>query len=289
MIYHFVNHAFVAHREVAITPFDLGLLRGYGVFDYVQLYQGRPLHLDEHLKRLQWSAEQVDLPLPKSLDELRALTVELIDRNPSINAGIRFLVTGGMCGDELLSPSGQSGLLLLFHPFDPYPQRYYQRGLRAMTVDVKRCYPCVKVTDYTPAILAMKHAHRAAVDEAIYLSAAQELLEATTSNLFFFRKGKWITAPQDQVLNGVTRKILLQLAQPHYAIELRALHIKEVETCQEAFLCSSRKDVIPLVQIDGKPIGNGLPGPCATHMRTLFHTYCQDYFLKYTHRSSKCN
>jgi branched-chain amino acid aminotransferase len=277
MIFHFLNNTFVTEQEATFSPFDLGLLRGYGVFDYVQLYQGKPFHLGDHLERLKWSAEQIDLDLPMDIGKIKALTLQLIDKNPPIDAGIRFLITGGLCGKEFLLPANQSELGMLFHPFQSHPERYYTEGMRVVTFHSNRTYPCVKATNYTHAILAMKKAEKARVDDAIYLNSSQELLEATTSNLFVLKDGKWITAKNDQVVNGVTRTILLELAKEHYPIEFRALHLDEIEACDEAFLCSSVKDAVPVVQIDDKKVGTGLPGAHTAKMRSLFHRYLEDY------------
>lgn len=278
MIYHYLNENFITETEINISPFDLGLLRGYGVFDYVQVYEGKPFHLFDHLKRLKWSADQIELPLPKSLEEIEDLALQLIVKNPPIDAGIRFIITGGLCGKDFLLPSCSSTFIMLFHPYVSHPPRYYSKGMRAVTASLERTNPCVKSTNYTPAVLAMKKAFRASADEAIYLNSSQELLEATTSNLFFFKDGSWFTANDDQVVNGVTRSIFLKLAQSQYRVELRSLHISEIETCEEAFLCSSVKDAIPLVQIDDKFIGNGLPGPHTARMRQFYHTYQENYF-----------
>ena len=278
MVYHFVNSSFVEDQEATFSPFDLGLLRGYGVFDYVQLYQGKPFHLDNHLERLNWSATQMDLPLPMSMDEIKNLVLQLIDKNTAVDAGLRFLITGGLCGKEFLLPANHSTLSILFHPFQPHPRWYYEKGMSVITFHPERSYPCVKVTNYTHAILAMKKADKALVDDAIYLNSSKELLEATTSNLFFLKKGKWITARDDQVVNGVTRNILLKLVGSNYPIEFRALRLDEIDTCDEAFLCSSVKDVIPVVKIDDKKIGTGLPGIHTTKLRSMFHKYLDEYF-----------
>ncbi len=278
MIYHLVDDCFVSEKKTHINALDLGLLRGYGVFDYVQLYQGKPFHLLDHLQRLKWSAEQIELPLSKSVEEIEDLVLRLIAKNPSIDAGIRLLVTGGLIGKDSLLSAAHSTLLMLFQPFVPYPSRYYTEGMRVVTTNLRRMNPCVKATDYIPAVLAMKKACRASFDDALYLNCSEELLEATTSNLFFFKKGKWITAKDEQVVNGVTRSIFLKLIQLDFPIEFRALHISEIGSCEEAFLCSSVKDAIPLVQIDDKIVGNGLPGSVTTRLRRLFHTYLKDYF-----------
>lgn len=280
MIYHYANGQFVLENDFSVNPRDLGFIRGYGVFDYAQIYQGKPFHLFDHLKRLKWSAEQIDLPLPMDLAEMEALAYGLIKKNPPIDAGIRFMLTGGLSGKDYLLPEGNSTFAMLFHPFKPLPKRYYSEGMQVITTLCTRSLPCVKTTHYMPAVLAMKKAARASVDDAIYLNENQELLEATTSNLFLYKEGKWVTAPEGEIVNGVTRSILIQVAKNHYPIEYRALHIDEIEECEEAFLCSSIKDAIPVVKIDSKVIGKGCPGSHTLKIRHLYHNYLNHYLSK---------
>ena len=279
-IYHYVNGVFFRDKETYISPFDLSVIRGYGVFDYVQLYKGQPFHLMDHLERLKWSAEQIEISLPKSLDTIANATYALIERNPLIDAGIRFMITGGMCSQDLLTPDSGFNFIMLFHPYTPQPDRYYREGMRAITTNILRSMPGVKTTNYIPAILAMKRARKAGFDDALYVNDRRELLEGTTCNLFFFKNGSLITADSTDIVKGVTRSILLRLAETHFPIEYRSLSLDEILSCQEAFLCSSVKDVVPLVQINDTKIGSGLPGPHSKKLRNLYRSYIKDYLSR---------
>ncbi len=274
-LYHYSNNRFVEDRDLSLNAFDLGCLRGYGVFDYVQLYQGKPFHLYDHLKRFQWSAEQMDLSLPMGLEEIEDITHQLIEKNPPIDAGIRLVLTGGMSGKDFLLAAGPSTLTLLIHPYKGHPSRYDTEGMRVITTQQQRMHPRVKTLHYTPAVLAMKEADKRGADDAIYLTPTNQLLEGTTSNLFFFKEGRWITAADDQVVNGVTRSILLKLAEE--PIEYRAVPYEELASCEEAFLCSSVKDAVPVAQIDDIVIGGGVPGPNTLRMRSRFRNYLETY------------
>ncbi len=278
--FHYVNGAFVPEEKAYVSALDLSVLRGYGVFDYVQVYQGRAFHLQDHLERLKWSAEQVELSLPMGLAELDQLVQQLLAKNPSIDAGVRLIVTGGPSGQDQLLPDAGSHLILLFHPYTPPPEKYYTHGMKAVTTNLLRIIPSVKTTNYMPAIFAMNKAKQRGFDDAIYLSDRQELLEGTISNVFFFKDGKIITSDSNSIVKGVTRSILLRLAEPHFPIEYRSLPLSEVSSCQEAFLCSSRKEVAPLVQIDDIVIGTGKPGPSSAKLRSLFQDYVANYFAK---------
>jgi branched-chain amino acid aminotransferase len=277
-VYHYVNEKITRESEALISVLDLGLLRGYGVFDYVPLYAGRPFHLGSHIDRLQKSAEQVQLDLPMSIEGIEQVVWELIEKNEPIDAGIRLVLTGGFAGKDLLLPEEKSSLILLFHPFTPYHPEYYRKGMRAITTSVLRYLPHIKTTNYMPAIFAMKQAISLNANDALYLNSDDGIIEGTTCNVFFFKNGTLITDNSDHLVKGVTREILLNLAQNHYPIEYRALNVSELSSCDEAFLTSSAKDVMPLVQIDDQKIGNGLPGPVSTHLRSLFHTYIKNYF-----------
>lgn len=275
-IIHYINGGFVYANESYLHALDLGLMRGYGVFDYVQSYKGQLFHLEDHLERLQWSAEQIDLELPKSLDEIFTITQTLVAKNERIDAGVRLILTGGMTQDLML-PCNQPNLIILFHPYVSHPNWFYTKGLSVITSTMLRFLPSVKTTNYIPAVLAMKKAKQSGFDDAIYMNHRQELLEATTSNAFFIKDGVLVTCDSDEIVKGITRKIILNLVKDRYSIEYRSLSISEIETCDEAFLCSSIKDVVPLVMVNDKKIGSGIPGPETTKIRSLYRTYLENY------------
>jgi branched-chain amino acid aminotransferase len=283
--FYFVNGQFISETEAKINISDLGVLRGYGVFDYVQVYNGKPFHLLDHLKRLKWSAEQIELELPMSIESMYDLTYELIKKNGAINAGIRFVVTGGISSKDQVLPIQGTSIFVLFHPFTPYDETIYSNGLRAVTTQILRMTPSVKSTNYIPAVLGMKKALRIGFNDAIYLNPSGELLEGTTSNLFFFKKNTWITCDSNEIVRGVTRSILLELMKGQYPIENRSLHRDELIDCEEAFLCSGVKDAVPLVQIDDQKIGCGHPGPQTAVIRKLY----RDYIKKHLDTEQKKN
>jgi branched-chain amino acid aminotransferase len=211
-------------------------------------------------------------------DQIEQVVEEVVRKNAPINAGVRIIITGGLTGKDLLLPRQKSSLVILFHPFTPYGKEYYQNGMRAVTTSELRFLPHVKTTNYMPAIFAMKKAVAAGADDALYLNREGGILEGTTSNIFFVKKGTLITDDSDQIVKGVTREIILRLGRNHYPIEYRAISVDEAASCDEAFLTSSIKDVMPLVQINHKKIGNGRPGVVSTHLRSLFHAYMKNYF-----------
>jgi branched-chain amino acid aminotransferase len=275
-VFHCINGKIVAETDAVISALDLGLLRGYGVFDYAQCYSGRPFHLRAHIERLLRSASAVELDVEMSIDEIENQALDVIKKNAPVDAGIRFVITGGLSNDLLL-PSGKATFYILFHPCQSMQASEAPLGVRAITTSVLRYLPHVKTTNYMPAIFARKKAFKLDAYDALYLNSSGGIIEGTTCNVFFVKNGKLITDDSNELIKGITRELLLNIAKDHYAVEYRALNINEISSCEEAFLTSSVKDLVSLVQIDDQMVGNGTPGAVTAHLRALYHLYIENY------------
>jgi len=275
--FHYINGKITTESEALISVFDLGVLRSYGVFDYVQLYEGVPLHMDMHLRRLEKSVRDIGLELPMPLEQIQEAAWKVIEKNDPIDAGIRFMVTGGLSNQDYLIPIDSTSLIILFHPTKPYPDEIYKSGMRAVTTRTMRLYPHIKSTGYLPAIFAMKDAKARGFHDALYLNERDEILEGTTCNAFFVKDGTLITDNSNQIVHGVTRDLVIGLAKDRMPIEFRAMPLSEVSSCQEAFLTSSVKDCVPLVQVDDHIIGSGAPGVITQELRARFRSYVQEH------------
>ncbi len=161
----------------------------------------------------------------------------------------------------------------------------YQEGMKAITTRQLRFLPNVKSTNYFPSVSALKNAVKSGCDDALFINDQDEILEGTTSNVFFFKNGTLFTDNSDLIINGVTRDIVLEIAKNYYPIELKPITLSDLKNCQEAFFTSSIKDLIPLVQIDQIKIGDGKPGPFTNHLRSLFRIYRQNYLTKLKSKS----
>ncbi len=273
--FHYVNGKIVTDTEAHLSAFDLGILRGYGVFDYVQLYEGRPFHLQAHLKRLEKSAREIDLDMPLPIEQIALEARKVIEKNEAIDAGLRFMITGGLSSNDFLIPDTTTSLIIMFHPTKPYPNKIYDEGMRVITTSTLRLYPHVKSTCYLPAIMAMREANQRGFHDALYLNEKDEVLEGTTCNAFFIKKNTLITDDSNLIVEGVTRDIILKLAAD-FQIEFRSIPLSEVASCDEAFLTSSVKDCVPLVQVNEEIIGLGRPGPITEMLRNRFRRYVQE-------------
>jgi len=277
--FHYVDGRIGVAADTTVSAFDLGVLRGYGVFDYVQLYSGQPFHMKLHLERLEKSARGIGLELPMSLEAIEEEAWKVIEKNPPVDAGLRFMITGGTSSKDFLVSDTTTTLIILFHPTKPYPEPIYAEGMRAITTSTLRLYPHVKSNCYLPAIMAMREAGKRGVHDALYVNGEGGVLEGTTCNAFFVKNGTLITDDSDLIIKGVTRDVVLEIAKD-LAVEFRAMPLSELSSCDEAFLTSSVKDCVPLVQVDDEKIGCGRPGPVAKMLRERFRSYVQEFLAK---------
>lgn len=271
---YYLNGEFIPADEAALPLNDLAIVRGYGVFDYLRTYNGcKPFHLDDHIQRLARSAEQISLELPNSLSEIYEIVYETIEKNSFDEAGIRLVVTGG-ASPGFFTPTGNSSLAIMLSPAPTYPEEYYTEGTKIITVKTTREYPTVKSINYIGAIVAMKEADAAGAIEAVYLDADDNLTEATRCNFVGVKGHTLITAPGN-VLDGITRNVVLKLAaeQPDLEIDMRPLPYAEIKQLDEAFITSSTKEVMPVTTIDELTVGLGRPGPVTKRLHELFRAY----------------
>jgi branched-chain amino acid aminotransferase len=265
---------YLAEKDAHISVLDLGLLRGFGVFDYLRTYRGRPFHLQDHLLRLQYSAEQLGLTLPHSLEEITQIIARLLSLSKLPEASIKILLTGGVSPDQFTPPSA-SELIAFVYPLSPIPPSAYTLGIPVVTTRLGRSLPTSKTTQYAPAIVALQSGKLHKAKEALYLNAQEEILEATTSNFFAIKNGTLYTCASNEVLFGITREILLTLAKDHYPIALASIRYNELSSIDEAFITSSNREVMPVVAIDGQPIGAGTVGPKTRHLMQRFQAYTE--------------
>lgn len=255
----YVNGKFVAAQEAGVPLNDLGFVRGYGVFDFLRTYGRAPFRLDAHLQRLATSAAQIDLPLPMPIDEIKQLVYETLARNPErSDVSIKVVVTGGYSPGGLM-PDGESSLMIMIAQMTPVKPELREAGGTLVSVDYERFMPGVKSLNYITAIRALKKARAAGAVEALYRTQDDHVTECTTSNFFALRDGVLITSDED-ILAGVTRAAALDAAEDLLPIEYRRLAYDELATVDEAFITSTTKEILPIVQVDDVRIGSGAPG-----------------------------
>ena len=267
----YVNGEFVPAEHASLPLNDLGIVRGYGVFDLWRTYDGTPFHQAEHLQRFAHSAEQINLTLPWSASELSALIDETVARNGLDNVSIRVVATGGPASDYM-TPQGEPSLVIMVTPAPVYPEAQYMEGCKAITVEMIRERPTVKSLNYIGAIVAVGEAKKQGAIEALYRTADNHITEGTRANFFLFKGNRLIT-PEVEILPGITRMAVLKLAGGRFDVVERAIHADELAEADEAFITSSTKEVLPIIQIDETIIGDGKPGANTRFLLDEFRTY----------------
>jgi len=265
----YVNGTFTRLDEAALPVQDLAILRGYGVFDFLRTYHGRPFRLLAHLERLENSARLIGLALPESLPTIATIVEETLRRNELSEANIRIVVTGGIAQDGI-TPAAQASLIVLVTPAKIYPLDFYSKGVKIITVEAERYLPGAKTINYIPAMLALQEAKKQKAVEALYVNQAGHILEGTTTNFYIFQ-GDTLLTPKDGILFGVTRDIVLELGRNHnFSLEERALTFADLEQADEVFITASNKEMMPVSQVNEIVIGTGRPGANTQQLMASF-------------------
>jgi branched-chain amino acid aminotransferase len=254
----YIDGCWVHPNEATLSINDVAVLRGYSAFESLRTYNQQPFHLEEHLERLYRSAQLIELDIPYTRRAITEIIHEIIARNTYIHASIRILVTGGYSDDGVM-PSGKPVLAVLITPLAERDMERFARGVKVITSHMERITPGAKTANYVAAIRSLKEAVRRHASDALFVNEQGHVLEGTRSNFFVFR-GDVLITPREGILFGVTRNVVLQLAQDRFALEERSVLLDELSQVDEAFLTSSSKEITPVVQIDDLIIGGGKPG-----------------------------
>ena len=272
----YIDGEFLSEKDARIPVNDLAVLRGYGIFDFFRTYGGKPFHLYDHLKRLEHSARSVDLKLPLSLEEIRDIVLETLKRNKHKDSNVRIVVTGGQT-DDFITPSGKPRLLVMVTEVFLYPQKWYEEGVKIITVPLERQIPAAKSLNYLSAILALREAYQQKAVEAVYTDRDENLREGTTSNFFIFIDGKMVTPGTEDILPGITRQVVLELAGNEFEVRIRDIRMDELTRAQGAFLSSSNKQILPVVRVNDLTIGDGKPCQQTRLIMKRFEAYTKRF------------
>ena len=264
--YVFLNGNIISLDKGGLTLTDLGIVRGYGFFDYLRTYNKKPLFLKEHLDRLERSSRILNLPLPYKKSEIQHWIEKLLAKNDFSESHIKIVVTGGPSPDgfEVVAPS----FFILTTQLTPYPETYFSKGVKVMTYEHLRLFPEAKSLNYLTALVLRKERKRKNVFEVLF-TYKDTVLEATTSNVFLFKNNILVT-PEEDILEGITRSKVFELAHNNWKIEKRKVNVKELFSADEVFITASNKEVMPVVTIDSSTIADGKVGPNTKRLLMLY-------------------
>ncbi|MEO2022668.1 MAG: branched-chain-amino-acid transaminase [Pirellulaceae bacterium] len=273
-----INGTLYAKENAMISVYDHGLLYGDGVFEGIRSYGGQVFRLQEHLDRLWESAKAIWLEIPASKEELAQSVIATLVANDIQDGYIRLIVTRG-AGTLGLDPNRTSDpqVIIITDRITLYPDEYYQNGLKIVTVATRRNHPDalsprIKSLNYLNNILAKIEGLQAGCVEALMLNHRDEVAECTGDNIFLVKAGVLATPSTDAgILEGITRQAVIELAvEAGTEVQERTLVMQDIYGADECFLTGSAAEVVPVVQVDERQIGDGMPGPLTRDLMKRF-------------------
>jgi branched-chain amino acid aminotransferase len=283
----YLDGELVDEKDAKISVFDHGLLYGDGVFEGIRIYNGRVFKLDEHLNRLYDCARAICLTIPIEMKEMEKATLDTVAANGLRDGYIRLVVTRGV-GTLGLNPKQcpKASVIIIAANIKLYPQEAYDNGLKLITCATRRPAPAalspqVKSLNYLNNIMAKLECLQAGCDEGIMLNEQGYVAECTGDNIFFRgRDGRWRTPTvASGALDGITRRAVMDIvvAEGLEPVEECMVTRFDLYTAQEMFLTGTAAEVVPVVQYDTRPIGDGKPGAGTTRLITLFREYASQH------------
>ncbi|TRZ52794.1 hypothetical protein D4R99_02060 [bacterium] len=267
---HFLNGKFVTEDELLISPRDLGFTRGYSVADFLVTHHHQLFKLSEHVDRLFKSAEIIGLQIPWSKTQISAWVKETLDKNDkNTEKTIKILLSGGK--SHSMYQADLPTIIIIIDPYLPQPSSYYEKGVKVIAVKYKRPYPESKTTHYIEGIRQLSKVKNDDIAEIIYYDDSQ-VFEGAGSNLFAVINNKLVTT-KSNIVEGITRNVLLEILQLDIPIEVRDFTFEELLNAAEIFLTGSSKEVRGVIEINGKAVGDGKVGKITKEVAKQYKDY----------------
>jgi branched-chain amino acid aminotransferase len=278
-----------------VSVFDHGFLYGDGVFEGIRVYDGNVFRLEEHIGRLYESARTIALEIPLTPQEMIRATLDTVAANDKRDAYIRLIVSRGF-GDLGIDPTscGKATVVIIVATIKLYPEEYYEKGVGLITASVRRipveCIdPRIKSLNYLNNILAKIEARRAGVPEAVMLNQLGRVAECTAVNLFI-AKGGVLKTPDtlEGALDGVTRGAVLDLAsRAGIPAQETKLGLHDLYNADECFLTGTGAEIVPVIAVDGRKIGDGKPGALTRRLVADFKELRKRDGIKVTYQTER--
>jgi|CXWL01.1.fsa_nt_gi branched-chain amino acid aminotransferase len=279
----YIDGKYCDKEDAKISVFDHGVLYGDGIFEGIRAYNGRIFRLDDHLQRLEESANAILLKLPLPIKEIEKAIIETVRLNGLKDAYIRLVVTRGVgdLGLDMRKCKKGATIFIIADRIELYPEEFYEKGLTLMTSTIRQkgldqVTPGVKSLNYLANILARAEASAAGAQEAILLNVSGHVSECSGDNIFFIKDGKIFTPPTSAgILAGVTRKVVMELCAQKLGTSVieRNFPRYDLYSADEVFLTGTGAEVIAGVKIDGRVIGKGVAGPITKQLIKHFRDY----------------
>ena len=254
----FVRGEIIPIEDAYLHISDLSIQRGYGVFDFFKVSMGHAFFLNDYLNRFYQSASVMRLTVPYVPRDLKTIIQQLIRQNDVPESGIKMILTGGYSRDGY--QPGESNLIITQQPLTLPGSDQIKKGIKVITFEYVRDFALAKTINYTMGIwLSKMVAEKGAADVLYYKNGV--VSEFPRCNFFIVEKDRTVVTPDENVLLGVTRMQVLNLATKHYRSQTGKITLDDIREAKEAFLTSTTKRIVPIVQMDDMIVGDGKPGP----------------------------
>lgn len=252
-------------EQAKISVFDVGFQRGVGVFETLRTYDGKLFKLEQHLNRLLESAQALGLDHPWSESELEERIITTLNKTDLEEVTARIILTGGE--DQGLMKPEDPRLIITVKELHQYPESLYREGVKVVTVEGKRPFPDAKTLNYLLAFQSLRKARAQDAHEVVYCHRGK-VLEGTTSNIFAV-KDRIIVTPDQEMLPGITRSVVVELAKQDYRVGQRELPLSALYSSDEVFLTSTHREILPVVEVNEHNIGEQ-PGAVTQELMKSF-------------------
>jgi D-alanine transaminase/branched-chain amino acid aminotransferase len=277
--YVFINGEILPKDEARIPVWDLGLLRGLGVFDYFRVIEGIPVFMEDHVDRLFNSMEIMGLNNDVKREQWYAWIKEMVKVNQADMAGFRIVVTGGFSEDGYTIPKDKN-IFLMVHSLGATVPEQYETGVSLLLKSYQRDIPYAKTTIYIESMQQQPVLKKAGAFETLYHWNGI-MTECSRCNIFFIDQDGVLHTPSHEMLKGITRKQIISLAKENNMTLIeRDIHIDEIQNMAGAFLTATTKGALPVVKIGSTIIGDGKVHPLAKKLQELYQIRVKSYLAE---------
>lgn len=264
MTFCYINGEIKDKNNVSVSVNDIGFLRGFGLYEAMTCFDGKVFMIDNHLDRFENGAKFLDLKIPESRENIKSIINELLRKNNESDGfsnryNIKFILTGGSAIGGINYDYEKPTFCIITEKFNGLPKEYFDNGVSIITEEYQREFPEIKTTNYIKAVMLQKKIKEKGAFEVLYFNN-DKILECSTSNIFIVKGGILIT-PKNNILKGITRKAVLNIAKENnIKIEERDVLLNEIFESDEVFITASFKEILPVISVDDKKVSNGQVG-----------------------------
>ncbi len=269
----YLNGKYLDYSQALLPVDERGLQFADGIYEVALVWGGQFIDLDRHLERLERSAQGIELDLPLSTSEIRGIAEELLRREPVKEAALYLQVTRGVAPRDHRFPSAAQPTVIAYLKDAPVDREALQYGVKAITEPDLRWLRCdIKSVSLLPNVLARQHAANRGMREAIQVRSGVGVTEGSATNIWMVHQGSIVTAPASNwILSGIVRSVVLELAKAEkLPVAERFASAEELLQMDEVFMTSTTSFVMPIVEIDGRRVGDGEPGPVTMRLQELY-------------------